>query len=174
MPVSCIAPPFCLHSHTSSKFLPRRPLPRQPWFDGANKRLRHRSTANPAALSRLFRWLRHLSLLWVRLPVYFCSQPIVPHVVGDADSSRLRQSHRWFDRHTARCLRALPASNFNSSCRNFTPDIKHPLAKHASAMYFIVVWSGASPRAGCLKTVIFHANISKTDQVKRLFAITFR
>ena len=70
-----VTPPFGRHSHTSSEFLPRRPLPRQPWFDGAKCRLRHRSTANTSALSRLFWWLRHSSLLWVQLPVYYARSP---------------------------------------------------------------------------------------------------
>ena len=85
-----MAPPFGRHSRAEHKFLPRRPLPRQAWVDGANRRLRHRSTANPSALSRLFRWLRH-SLLLGQLPVYLCSQTILPHVCGDAVTYRLRQ-----------------------------------------------------------------------------------
>ena len=55
-----IAPPFARHSSSSFEFLPRRPLPRQPGFVGANERLRHRSTANPATLLRLFGRIRAL------------------------------------------------------------------------------------------------------------------
>ena len=94
-----IAYPFGRHSHTSSKFLPRRPLPRPPRFDSANSRLRHRSTANPSALSRLLWWLRHSSLLCVQLPVLNCFQTILPHVSGDAVTYRLRRLRRFAKPH---------------------------------------------------------------------------
>ena len=85
-----IAPPSSRHSRTSPKFLPRRPLHRQPRFDGAKCRLRYRSTANPTALNRLLWWFRHSSLLLGPLPVLLCMQPILPHGVGDAGTYRLR------------------------------------------------------------------------------------
>ena len=64
---------FILARRTS--FYRAAPLPRQARFDGANERLRYRSTANPSALSRLFGWLRHSSLLLGQLPVFYVGSP---------------------------------------------------------------------------------------------------
>ena len=93
-----IYPPFGLYSCPVFEFLPRRPLPRQAWFDSANKRLRHRSTANPSALNRLFRWFRHSSLLLGQLPILSCSQTILPYGAGDAGTCRLRRARARFGR----------------------------------------------------------------------------
>ena len=86
-----IYPPFRLHPQIPSEFSPRRPLPRPARIVCANCRLPNRSTANPAALTRLFCRIRHLSLLWTTLPVFFCPQTISPHVRGDDISRRLRR-----------------------------------------------------------------------------------
>ena len=55
-----IARSFGLYSYRMCEFWPRRPLPRQSWFDGAKPRLWYRSTANPATLLRLFCRIRAL------------------------------------------------------------------------------------------------------------------
>ena len=60
-----IARPFGRHSCAEHKFLPRRPLPRQPWLVGAKYRFRYRSTANTATLTRLFCRIRALAFaMW--------------------------------------------------------------------------------------------------------------